>query len=161
MRILFLTQRKYLEPFCDVHASVYVVRPAGFAPNPQQQAASEADHQDMMNQLGIVTIRRGADGSPTGQNPANYDESKANPFPNLPDPLVMNNGRRVTTAKQWRTKRRPEIVELFDREIYGRVPKKTPNVTWQVVSTKNEMNGHVPVVKKSLIGHVDNTMDPD
>jgi hypothetical protein len=55
-------------------------RPVGSGTNPQQ-VASEADHQDMMNQLGISTIRRGADGSPTGQNPANYDESKANPFP--------------------------------------------------------------------------------
>jgi hypothetical protein len=165
---LFVLSIVSVIPACPIFAQTPVetppvvsARPAGFAPNPQQQAASEADHQDMMNQLGIVTIRRGADGSPTGQNPANYDESKANPYPNLPDPLVMNNGRRVTTAKQWRTKRRPEIVELFDREIYGRVPKKTPNVTWQVVSTKSEMNGDVQVVKKSLIGHVDNTMAPD
>jgi hypothetical protein len=82
-------------------------------------------------------------------------------FPNLPDPLVMNNGKRVTTAKQWWSQRRPEIVEIFDREIYGRVPKNAPKVTWEVVSTTNELNGDVPVIKKSLIGHVDNSMDPN
>ena len=65
-------------------------------------------------------------------NAANYDESKANPYPDLPDPLVLKNGEKVTTPEQWWTKRRPEIVEDFDREVYGRVPKDVPKVTWEV-----------------------------
>ncbi len=65
-------------------------------------------------------------------NAANYDESKVNPYPNLPDPLVLKNGEKVTTAEQWWNKRRPEIVEDFDREVYGRVPKDVPKVTWEV-----------------------------
>jgi hypothetical protein len=56
----------------------------------------------------------------------NYDEAKANPYPDLPDPLTMKSGKKVTSAKMWWDQRRPEIVEDFDREIYGRVPKAVP-----------------------------------
>lgn len=75
----------------------------------------------------------------------------------MPDPLVLNNGKKVTDAKTWWNVRRPEIVELFDREIYGRRPKVTPKVTWEVVSTKNDTNGGVAIITKQLLGHVDNS----
>src|SRR5262249_42394900 len=65
----------------------------------------------------------------------NYDETKANPYPNLPDPLLLKNGQKVTDAATWWDKRRPEIVEDFEREIYGRTPKITPKVNWEVTST--------------------------
>jgi hypothetical protein len=127
----------------------------------EQQAASQADRQKMMDLLGIKELRPGRNGSnKTAPNYANYDESKANPFPTLPDPLVLNNGKKVTTAKDWWSKRRPEIVELCDREIYGRVPKVTPKVKWEVTSTTEEKNGDVAVIVKRLIGHVDNSSHP-
>ena len=85
-------------------------------------------------------------------NAANYDESKANPYPNLPDPLTLKNGEKVTTAEAWWNKRRPEIVEDFDREVYGRVPKDMPKVTWEVTATTEEKVGDVPVVTKRLVG---------
>ena len=47
----------------------------------------------------------------------NYDESKANPFPNLPDILTLKNGEKVTTPEMWWKERRPEIVEDFEREV--------------------------------------------
>ena len=91
----------------------------------------------------------------------NYDEAKANPYPNtLPDPLKLKDGRRVSSARQWWTKRRPEIVEDFDREVLGRVPANVPRVTWEVMSTSNETVGGMPVVTKRLNGHVDNSGDP-
>jgi hypothetical protein len=124
------------------------------------QAASEKDHQRLMDLLGIKELRRGADGDAKSPNAANYDESKADVYPNLPDPLLLKNGKRVTSAKDWWTKRRPEIVEDFDREIYGRMPANLPHVTWQVVSTTAEKNGDVPVVTKKLLGHVDNSSWP-
>ena len=131
------------------------------APNPSQLAA-QADRQKMMDLLHIDSLRQGANGSnPQAPNYANYDESKANPYPTLPDPLVLNNGKKVTSSKMWWNQRRPEIVELFDREIYGRVPKNVPKVKWEVASTKNEMNGDVPVITKELTGHVDNSSDPE
>jgi hypothetical protein len=89
---------------------------------------SELDHQNMMDQLHIKTLRPGANSKdPNAPNAPNYDETKANPYPDLPDPLVLKNGVRVTTPEMWWNKRRPEIVEDFDREIYGRVPENTPN----------------------------------
>jgi hypothetical protein len=60
-------------------------------------------------------------------NAANYDEAKANPYPDLPDPLTLKNRWKVTTADAWWKQRRPEITEDFDREVYGRVPRKTLN----------------------------------
>ena len=114
----------------------------------------------MMDLLGIKELRRGADGDAKSPHAANYDESKADVYPHLPDPQVLKNGKPVTSAKIWWTKRRPEIVEDFDREIYGRVPANLPNVTWKVVSTTREMNGNVPVVTKRLTGHVDNSAWP-
>jgi hypothetical protein len=138
-------------------------QPARPAPTPEQlaiQAASEKDHQRMMDLAGIKELRPGASGSANGPNPANYDETKANIYSTLPDPLLLNNGKRVTSAKVWWNVRRPQIVELFDREILGRVPAHLPAVTWQVVSTKQEMNGEIPVITKTLVGHVDNARDP-
>ena len=123
---------------------------------------AEQDHQNMMDQLGIKTLRRGRDGM-NAQSPfyANYDEAKANPFPNLPDALTLKNGEKVTTPEIWWNQRRPEIVEDFDREIYGRVPVGTPKVTWEVASAKRETNGSVAVIVKRLVGHVDNTLCPE
>lgn len=129
-------------------------------PSPVVMTA-EQDHQRMMKLLNITSLRPGANpNDPKAPNAVNYDEAKANPYPNLPDPLVLKNGKRVKTAKDWWTKRRPEIVEDFDREIYGRVPKVTPKVKWEVTSTTKETNGNVPVITKKLIGHVDNSSYP-
>jgi (4-O-methyl)-D-glucuronate---lignin esterase len=135
-------------------------QPAASSLSPPVHLTAEQDHQRLMDLLHITSLRRGADGDPKSPHAANYDESKANPYPKLPDPLLLNNGKKVKTAKVWWEKRRPEIVEDFDREIYGRVPKDTPKVNWEVVSTKNEMNGDVPVITKKLVGHVDNSSYP-
>jgi hypothetical protein len=90
----------------------------------------------------------------------NWDEAKANPWPKLPDPLLLNNGKRVKTAKVWWTERRPELVEIFDREIVGRVPAHTPAVRWEVTGTEQGSVGGVATVTKHLVGHVDNSEDP-
>ncbi len=127
---------------------------------PPVHLTSEQDHQRTMDLLHITSLRRGADGDPKSPYAANYDESKANSFAKLPDPLVLKNGKPVTTAKMWWDKRRPEIVEDFDREVYGRVPKNTPKVNWDVVSTTKEMNGEVPIITRKLVGHVDNSEYP-
>src|SRR5260370_3561478 len=133
---------------------------AGSLPAPAQLTAKE-DLQRLMDLLHITSLRRGADGRNTqAPNAANYDESKANPYPHLPDPLVLKNGRKVTSAAMWWNQRRPEIVEDFDREVYGRAPKDPPKVKWEVASATREMNGNAPVVTKRLVGHVDNSSYP-
>jgi hypothetical protein len=130
------------------------------AAGPVKMTAKE-DHKRMMDLLHITSLRQGADGR-NHQSPyaANYDEAKANPYPNPPDPLTLKNGQKVTTAQMWWEQRRPEIVEDFDREVYGRVPKDTPKVNWEVIETKNETIDEIPVVTKQLLGHVDNSSYP-
>jgi hypothetical protein len=140
-----------------VPASAQDAKPAD--PGPPQMTAQQ-DHSLMMHALGIKSLRQGANGmNPNAPNAANYDESKVKPF-TLPDPLICKDGTKVTTAEQWWTKRRPEIVEDFDREVYGRVPKDVPNVKWEVVETKQEKVGEIPVITKRLLGHVDNSQCP-
>ena len=112
-----------------------------------------------MEMLGIKALRPGADpNDPQSPNAVNYDEAKANP--RLPDPLLLKRGGKVTTAKAWWTKRRPQIIDAFDREIYGRVPKRVPAVQWDLLGTTRELNGTVPILTKKLVGHVDNSADP-
>lgn len=122
--------------------------------------SAEQDHQRMMDLLHITSIRRGADGNPKSPYAANYDESKANPYPTMPDPLTLKNGKKVKKAKDWWKRRRPEIVEDFDREIYGRVPAQTPKVNWEVTSAVHEKDGETPVITKHLVGHLDNSTYP-
>ncbi len=123
------------------------------------QLTARDDHKRMMELLQMKSIRRGADGNPKSANAANLDESKANPYPDLPDPLLFKDGTKVTTPEQWR-KRRLEIMEDFDREVYGRVPKETPKVTWVVTETIQEKVGDIDVTTKKLIGKVDNSSYP-
>jgi hypothetical protein len=123
---------------------------------------TQQDHQNMKDQLGIKVLRPGPSGNaaPGAPNAANYDPEKANPYPDLPDPLTLRNGRKVTTAEAWWTQRRPEIVEDFEREVFGRVPASVPAVTWELKQTVNTRVGGVPVVAKQLMGHVDNSSYP-
>ena len=126
-----------------------------------QQAVTREDHKRMMELLNIKELRPGANGSnPQAPNFANYDESKVKPYSPLPDPLVLKNGKKVTSAKVWWNQRRAEIVEDFDREMYGRAPKVTPKVTWEVTSTTTETKYDTAVVTKQLVGHVDNSSYP-
>jgi hypothetical protein len=120
------------------------------------------DHKNMMEQLGITRLRPGPSGQPGATNSANYDQAKANPFPNLPDLLILKNGKKVTTPEIWWKQRRPEIVEDFEREVIGRVPKDVPKVTWSVVSNiSNGVVGTNVANGKQLVGHVDNSAYPD
>lgn len=122
---------------------------------------AQYDHKNMMQQLGITRLRPGPSGRPGATNAANYDPALANPFPNLPDPLTMKDGTKVTTADQWWKKRRPEIVEDFEREIIGRVPQNVPKVTWTVsTQATDRVVGPHAVIAKQLIGHVDNSAYP-
>jgi hypothetical protein len=123
-------------------------------------AATAADHQRMMELLGISSLRRGPSGNPSAPDAANTDESMVPPY-TLPDPMVTSDGRRVITPRQWWAERRPEIVELFDHEMYGRVPESVPAVHWEVVSTTREINGDFPVIVKRLAGRVDNSAHPE
>jgi len=114
----------------------------------------------MMAQLGITRLRPAPSGNESAPNHANYDEATANPYPDLPDPLRLKDGRRVTSAGMWFGERRAEIVEDFEREVIGRVPRNVPRVTWAVSNTARWTIASHPVVGKQLVGHVDNSSYP-
>jgi hypothetical protein len=128
-------------------------------PQPVTFTAAQ-DHQNMMEQLGIKKLRPGANPNTPSSNPPNYNESLANPYPRLPEVLVTKNGQKVTTPDMWWQQRRPEIVENLEREVYGRVPKKTPAVNWTVKILDREFVGRTPVIAKQLVGRVENSEYP-
>jgi hypothetical protein len=76
---------------------------------------------------------------------SNYDEAKVKPY-TLPDPLVSADGTPVRTARDWTTRRRGEILRMYESEIYGRIPAVTPRVTWVV------KEDHGP--RKSIVGTI-------
>jgi len=124
------------------------------------QEAAAADRRDMMGKLGIRALRPGPSGNEQAPNHANYDEAAANPYPNLPDVLTLENGQKVTTAAAWWNARRPEIVEAFEREVVGRVPKAAPKIAWSVTRTVEATVAGRAVVGKQLVGHADNSAYP-
>jgi hypothetical protein len=134
---------------------------AGTAPAPMNWTDAQ-DHQNMLAQLGITKLRPGPNGNANAtNNAANYDQAKANPFPDWPDVLTLKNGRKVTSPEMWWQQRRPEILEDFEREMVGRVPRDVPKVTWSVTTQAlDRVVGKLPVVAKQLVGHVDNSACP-
>jgi hypothetical protein len=123
------------------------------------QRATADDHRQMMAQLGIRALRPGPSGNESAPNAANYDEALANPYPDLPPVLTLKNGKQVTTAGQWAA-RRAEILEEFDREVLGRVPKNAPKIQWTVVKTEEWSIGGRPVIGQALVGRADNSAYP-
>jgi hypothetical protein len=148
----------------SVFAAFVFVGMAGWGQNsaspPPVTFTAEQDHQNMMDQLGIKALRPGPAGDEKAPNHANYDESKANPYPNVPDALTLSDGQKVTSAAVWWDQRRPQIVEGLERYVYGRMPKDVPRVTWTVVASEKENIAFHPVIAKELNGHVDNSAYP-
>jgi hypothetical protein len=170
--MLFKTgQRYYRVVFVSVvcllgHTVSYAAQAAPNAAGARRgggAAASNPDHAQMLTQLGITTpLREGARGSDVNApNYANYDESKATAKSKVPELLVMNDGRKITTPALWE-ERRKELLEIFDREFYGRVPAAANSikVNWEVTSTTPGMSGGVPTITRQLVGHVDPTYYP-
>jgi hypothetical protein len=121
----------------------------------------QQDHQNMLKQLGITKLRPGPNGNESAPNHANYDEALANPFPKLPPLLTCQDGTVVSTKEEWITKRRPEIVSLFEQEVIGRIPADTPKVTWKVLEETEITIGEIPMIETTLEGVADNSRCPD
>ena len=147
--------------WASASAPLAIAQSAGAANQPPPVTfTQEQDHQNMMDQLGIKALRPGPSGDESAPNHANYNESVANPYPNLPEVLVLKNGQKVTTPEMWWKQRRPEIVEDLEREVYGRIPPNVPKVTWTVTINEREFVGFTPIIAKQLVGHVDNSSYP-
>jgi dienelactone hydrolase len=86
---------------------------------------------------------------------SNYDESKVKPY-TLPDPLVLSDGTAVKEAGTWMKRRRPEVIKLYETEIYGRIPANTPKVAWQVADTSPAGD---TVISKRIVGAIGTAPD--
>ncbi len=120
-----------------------------------------ADYENMKAQIGVKETKPRRDGQ--AEDPAlrpNYDELKANPFPFYPDPFTTFDGRKVKNAHMWYKVRKPELKEVFEREVYGRIPDNVPAVNWQVVREYDEDLEDMPIVIRELKGVVDNSSYP-
>ncbi len=123
--------------------------PAQGTPPPAAQAAPPpASATNLGNDANGNPLRRALK---TG-HVSNYDESKVGTY-TLPDPLVLANGKPVRDRQTWLKERRPEILRLYETEIYGRMPAKTPSVKWQVAETDPKARDGAAVMKK-LVGTV-------
>ena len=70
----------------------------------------------------------------------------------LPDPLIFNNGTKVTTAKQWNA-RREELLQTFRSEMYGTSPDRPKNMRFEVFDTdKNALGGKA--TRKQITVHI-------
>jgi (4-O-methyl)-D-glucuronate---lignin esterase len=78
---------------------------------------------------------------------SNYDETKVRPY-TLPDPLVLSSGKPVRDATTWQRERRPEIIRMYETEIFGRVPASAPKVTWTVTETDPAARGGTVAIKR-------------
>lgn len=147
----------WIAPLADIATHIR------FSQNQEKtEKATQVDYNNMLQQLGINLSQKrpGPSGNPAAPNAANTDESKATAYTSLPDPLLLKNGKKVTTANVWWQKRRAEIMEDFNKEVYGRVPKNTPKVSWKVMYTADTTIGYIQAVTKNLIGQVDNSSYP-
>src|SRR5688500_10483596 len=88
---------------------------------------------------------------------SNYDETKVPPY-TLPDPLLMANGTRVADAAAWRTRRRPEILRMYETEIYGRIPAHTPKMTWEITDTNPAAKSNSATMRR-IVGRIGTAAD--
>ncbi len=114
------------------------------------------DYQNMLDQLGITKMRPGRDARVKDTS----DEATANRYKEtMPELMTFKDGAKATSADQW-PKRRAEIVEDFEREVYGKIPKNVPKVKWEVTGVVEGESEGIATVTKTLVGHVDNSDFP-
>jgi len=91
---------------------------------------------------------------------ANYSEQKV-PKYTLPNPLKLSEGSIVTHAGAWRTKRRPEILELFQKYVYGRAPIARPeNMSFEVFDLEKKALGGLATRKQVTVNFTDKKDGP-
>jgi hypothetical protein len=153
-RLGLTVKKQRLTNFSLLTAALATALASGMASGQPAQGGFD-DHQNMMDQLGVKTLRHG----PNPNDQSTFDEATANPFKDtMPDVLTMKDGTKVTRADQWPA-RRAEILEDFEREVYGRIPRNVPKVAWEVTATTPGTNDGVATITKKLSGHVDNSGD--
>lgn len=159
---------KHLRLIAFVFVAGFAAHPQNTQPAPDSPRPLPPQTEDPNRPAGLTQVpdrpnswtdsqgrsyQRSSEGSWT-----NYDEGKANPY-RLPDPLVLKNGEPVTDAETWWTRRRPEILEDFQREMYGRIPSGIPAIAWDVTATDRAAAGGL-AIGKTVLGRIENSRYP-
>ncbi len=90
---------------------------------------------------------------------ANYDESKIPSF-TLPDPLVTAAGKPVADAETWRSTRRPELMQMFQEQVYGRGPQPC-QISAVVRSSKDDALGGKAIRREVTVAFGDPNVTMD
>jgi len=105
--------------------------------------------------------RKNANGNPVRQAPtghvSNYDEETVGDY-TLPDPLKLSNGQRVRDTQTWLKQRRPEILKLYETEVYGRVPDRAPKFRFEEVGTDLAALSN-SAIRKDIVGYIGDSAD--
>ena len=80
----------------------------------------------------------------------NYDESKIPPY-TLPNPLVTNGKKPVTTVATWENIRRQEILALFENNVYGQMPKRFDSIQFKSANTPGMVMGGKAFMRRAEI----------
>jgi len=122
---------------------------AQFNRSPERQAATEKDYRETLMRFGITHMRPGADGyNKQSPNYVNYDDAKAGP--SSPPPPLFTVAH--PTALWWRNVRRPQLVHLFEDEMYGRVPATAPRIEWKLESEQHLRKFGAAVIERRYRG---------
>lgn len=127
---LFFRHRLTFAVFCSMALpSFHAAEPAPGTRTASAPATPSVNPNNLGNDANGNPLRR----APRTGHVSNYDEAKVGSY-TLPDPLVLANGNPVRDASTWLNIRRPEILKLYEQEIYGRVPTRVPAVRFETVS---------------------------
>ncbi len=85
----------------------------------------------------------------------NYDEAKV-PKYTLANPLVCEDGTVVSTPEMWKSKRRPELIRLFETHVYGKAPGKPASQTAEVIEEDQNALGGI-AIRRQVRLHLENT----
>lgn len=86
------------------------------------------------------------------------NEEKVPPY-TLPDPLTFLDGSKVKTKKQWK-KRRAEIMEMAENEMYGRSPGKPANRKFTVFDIEEHALNGKATRKRVTVSFTDSSNGP-
>ena len=73
----------------------------------------------------------------------------------LPELLVANDGTVISNSEDWENIRRPEILELFETNVYGEIPDKVIDISYKLLKIdKNALDGQA--IQKEIIATFSN-----
>ena len=111
----------------------------------------------------VLVFSAAIGGTVYAQKPETHTDESRVPDYTLPDPLVCCDGTAVTTRELWTSRRRGEILALFEEHVYGKAPGKPERLTFEVASVAPGALGGKAIRKdvRITIGQGDKTLPLD